>query len=76
MKEPDPIFTNLFIDLQKMHRYLQMACEKEKDEIRQKHEPDCLLEEGEKLIDKWCYYIGRQAAKYAIASLNKDDNGK
>ncbi len=71
MKEPDLIFTDLFIDFQRMHSYLQMACDQEKDEIRQKYDSDFLLEEGEKLYAKWLHYVGKKAAQEVISSLNE-----
>ncbi len=69
MKEPDLIFTDLFIDFQRMHSYLQMACDQEKDEIRQKYDSDFLLEEGEKLYVKWLHFVARKATKEVMESL-------
>lgn len=71
MKEPDLIFTDLFIDFQRMHSYLQMACDQEKDEIRQKYDSDFLIEEGEKLYAKWLHYVGIKSAKEVMESFKE-----
>jgi len=58
-----PIFTQLFIDFQRMHSCLQMACQEDKDEIRQEYDKGFLLKEGARLYSKWANFVLDKAAK-------------
>lgn len=53
------VFTQLFMDFQRMHHCLRMACEDEKDEIRQEYDRDFLLEEGDRLYAKWIHHLSK-----------------
>ena len=69
MKMKQPIHAQLFIDFHRMYSYLQMACEEEKDEIRQEYDRDFLIGEGKKLYSKWEHFFLDEAAKEVMDSL-------